>query len=319
MCSETTPRNLIILVNPRALDPRDMVEIGRRVAAMDRSLRVVIGTPLDDDGILPEDRWQYPTLTVSLCRPGRFRPRRGSLLHNMRTPKWQQQVRMRAAGIRVPRTAIYDPSMTLSPEDWGSHVIVKASRTEDSSRGLTGLLVSTAALMARRGLPGHVTDLLETGDAMVQQYIPTGNHPTSYRVGTFLGRAIHMMRKSSSHPAPDLNGVTWATADSNHEDTSSALPAGRALVEDPEVKAFGLQVAAAFPELPLLGIDILRHAATGELHALEINAGGNTWQFSSPHAAAGRAIIGKEERVRQFDAWRTCAERLVEVTRAQAA
>ena len=153
---------------------------------------------------------------------------------------------------------------------------------------------------------------------LVQEYIPTGRHPTSYRVGTFLGRPIHMLRKSSSLPAPDLATVTWATADSNNEDRDSQARANRALVSDPDVMAFGIRVAAVFPELPLLGIDILRHAATGELHALEINGGGNTWQFSSPHAAPGRAIIGKAERVRQFDAWRTCAERLVDFTRARA-
>ena len=35
----------------------------------------------------------------------------------------------------------------------------------------------------------------------------------------------------------------------------------------------------------------------------------------SQHAAGGRLVIGKDERVRQFDAWNTCARALVRKTR----
>ena len=42
--------------------------------------------------------------------------------------------------------------------------------------------------------------------------------------------------------------------------------------------ALGIKIAEAFPGLPLLGIDIVKHSETGELFALEVNGGGNTWQ-----------------------------------------
>jgi hypothetical protein len=51
---------------------------------------------------------------------------------------------------------------------------------------------------------------------------------------------------------------------------------------DPDVLELARKVHAAFPNIPRLGTDILREAATGKLYVLERNPGGNTWHFSSP-------------------------------------
>jgi D-alanine-D-alanine ligase-like ATP-grasp enzyme len=49
------------------------------------------------------------------------------------------------------------------------------------------------------------------------------------------------------------------------------------------------RAGAAFPNMPLLGLDLLRCNETDEVYVLEINAGGNVWHYSSPYAAAHRA------------------------------
>jgi len=49
------------------------------------------------------------------------------------------------------------------------------------------------------------------------------------------------------------------------------------------------RVGAVFPNIPLLGLDILRCKSTGKAHVLEINAGGNVWHYSSQLAAKERA------------------------------
>ena len=38
----------------------------------------------------------------------------------------------------------------------------------------------------------------------------------------------------------------------------------------------------AFPDIPLLGFDIVREVPSGKLYVLEANAVGYVWQFSSP-------------------------------------
>jgi hypothetical protein len=169
-------------------------------------------------------------------------------------------------------------------------------------------------------LADQLKERIMSNGALVQEFVPTGDYPTSYRAGIFLGRIIHMMKKRSNIPMPDLadTSIEELNIDSNHESPGENSFAVRELVVDDEIMAFSTRIAGIFPGLPLLGIDIVRHSRTGELFALEINGGGNTWQFSSRHAAPGRLVISKEERVKQFDAWNTCARALVEKTRSHA-
>jgi hypothetical protein len=77
------------------------------------------------------------------------------------------------------------------------------------------------------------------------------------------------------------------------------------------------------PAIPLQGVDIIREAATGRLFVLEINAGGNTWHFSSKRMEERRkshpeTYLTREERIAQFGAWDVAARVLIERARQQA-
>jgi len=66
------------------------------------------------------------------------------------------------------------------------------------------------------------------------------------------------------------------------------------------------RVGAVFPNIPLLGLDILRCKSTGKAHVLEINAGGNVWHYSSQLAAKERAthpdhFPSAEQKQRSFE------------------
>jgi hypothetical protein len=52
-------------------------------------------------------------------------------------------------------------------------------------------------------------------------------------------------------------------------------------VKEAEIERLAERVHTQFPDMPILGIDVLRDAATRELYVLECNSGGNTWHFSS--------------------------------------
>jgi hypothetical protein len=56
--------------------------------------------------------------------------------------------------------------------------------------------------------------------------------------------------------------------------------------------------------MPLLGLNLLRCNATGEVYVLEINAGGNVWHYSSPYAAAHRAAY-PETYPTEIEKWRS--------------
>ncbi len=312
------PKKLLVLVmSPGRLDFDDFLDVAKEVVKQAPEILVSIVTPSDTYHAVSAHKWQLPTLIISFGDLGRFTPVRGRVFKNSPIAKFVQAERFLQAGIRTPKTAIYQPGLTLDEAEWGHVVVAKPEDLDLSSKGKSASLVPTQKLNNPSLLSETLRKQLGQTAVLIQQYIPTGEYATSYRVGTLFGRVIHMMKKSAPVKAPDLNDpeIEDAIVDSNFEHPDEHLPAARELVMDQEIIAFGVKIAKTFAELPLLGIDILKHAHTGHLYALEINGGGNTWQFSSRHAAPGRLLISKAERIKQFDAWNTCASVLIEKTR----
>ena len=313
-------RNLILITHPGRQDPKDFEEIANRVTKLNRYIKVFVITPKHTSDCLTREDWKHPTLTVTFGSRGNFEPKRGRIFYNRQISKERQAELFTNAGIRTPRTIAYRAGTILDRGDWGPLVVAKTSDLSQTSKGKSACLVRLEKLNDLLLLPDWLRENIISNRVLVQEFIPTGPYATSYRVGTFLGRVIHMMKKCSSSRMPDLTvaDIEEFVIDSNYESPQANDLAARELVADDEIMAFAVKIAEVFPGLPLLGIDIVRHSETGELFALEINGGGNTWQFSSRHAEQGRRVISKEERVKQFDAWNTCARALVEKTRGHA-
>lgn len=313
-------RNLILITQPAKQDPRDFEEIAERVRKLDRYIKTFVFTPKNTGDDIKREDWKHPTLTVTFGSRGRFEPKRGRIFYNRQISKERQAELFTNAEIRTPKTIAYSAGLILDRREWGPFIVAKTNDLSQTSQGKSASLVRLENLNDFSSLPDWLKENLVSNRVLIQEFIPTGPYATSYRVGTFLGRVIHMMKKCSSTPMPDLMapGIEEFAIDSNYESPQSTDFAARELVVDDEMRAFAIKIADVFPGLPLLGIDILKHSETGELFALEINGGGNTWQFSSRHAAPGRLVISKEERVEQFDAWNTCARALVEKTRSHA-
>jgi hypothetical protein len=90
------------------------------------------------------------------------------------------------------------------------------------------------------------------------------------------------------------------------------------LYKDEEANKLAIKVASTFPNNPLLGIDIIRDIETNKLFVLEVNLGGNTWAFSSNIAKNVRFVLGKNEMVRQYNAWDKAAVALIRATNEMA-
>jgi hypothetical protein len=141
---------------------------------------------------------------------------------------------------------------------------------------------------------------------LVQRFIDTGERISKQRVTTLLGEPFHWAFSINKGCRPSL-----ASAD---ELLDSAIVSTRASAErewsfEPptaDVLEIARHAAAAFPSIPLLGLDILRCSTTGKLYVLEINAGGNVWHYSSPLAAKERVshpenFPSKKQKQRSFD------------------
>ena len=154
---------------------------------------------------------------------------------------------------------------------------------------------------------------------LVQQFINTGDRIAYYRALTLFGEPLNVNLGRAASERIDLDApdevIERAVV------ATQTVEKEKYLVSDPDVITLARAAHAAIPEVPLKGTDIVRDAKTGALYVLEVNAGGNTWHFSSDHLAAIRQANGPEferRRLEQFDALRTAARVLAEKTRAEA-
>jgi hypothetical protein len=91
----------------------------------------------------------------------------------------------------------------------------------------------------------------------------------------------------------------------------------RSICNDPEIVALGERAHEAFPECPVLGVDIIRDVQTGRLFVLEVNPHGAVWHLSSSYA---KKVAPEYVRARyaQFNALDRAADLLIQKTRSHA-
>ena len=312
--------SLILAYRPGWQSLDDLNTIARHVRDIEPSIEPHI---VASTGVAPVTRRiaaRLPSLIVSTGRLINFRPLRGKVYQGWPIPKLEELERLAAAGLPVPKTAVLTPNLELDPADWGDFVIVKPTDIATSSHGRGVQLTRTGRVryIAPDDYPADHPGRL--GPMMVQQFIDTGPTITTYRVLTLFGEPLY-----AQYNVADAARVPLSAPDEEIETSVIALQTAqgrvRELVAEPDVVAMARSCYAALPEIPLQGVDILREHGTGKLYVIEINAGGNTWHFSSRYAAELRQQLGPQyarKRHQQFDAMRTAARVLVEVTEREA-
>jgi glutathione synthase/RimK-type ligase-like ATP-grasp enzyme len=245
--------------------------------------------------------------------PGSYRPRGGAVFAGRVMSKSEQMRRLAAHGVPVPRTVPLTPDLALDPAEWGEYLIVKpdGGRVGRDVRVLrTADLPSRRATLTAAGMP----------PMLVQPYIPhiEDGFPTEHRTLTLLGRAIHCGRNRWGQKLESLDAVAADPAGIIASNDPTQGGRVRALCYDPEVIALGERAHAAFPELALCGVDIIRDNRSGALTVLEVNTLGDTWHFSSDSSKKVYKPEYQREMYAQFDLLERTAQILVEKTRAAA-
>lgn len=318
-------RNLILVFDPELHGADDFRQIASRIAARAPDVRpFVVLTSASAAASVPLEAWRDPTLTVAFGPSRGFRPARGPVIASRQISKIDQYTRFRDAGIATPATALFSFGMELPEAEFGTHVVLKPVDLSITSYGDFVQLMRTArarALTPRNLPPDHPA---QGGRLLVQAFVDTGPHPARTRVLTLFGEPLYAQVARLVHARPALESDD-ATLEGAVIATNAAAEIVRSIREieaddDPGVVTFARRIAAVFPDVPLLGIDILRRYGDGALFALEVNAGGNTWHFSSPTWAANRAAFPAvvDEMYNQFNALDTAARTLIAVTRTRA-
>jgi hypothetical protein len=304
--------NLLIVHTYGEEDISDWLEIKRRIEepAPDIEVRIAV----NGAGNSVTRRWQVtrPSLVFSACRLWNFRPKGGTVYAGRRFTKIEQVERLAGKGLPVPRSTQLTRDIVLDPLLWGRYVIAKP---------LVGQSGYGVRLVPTRDVAARFAELTRDGkiEMAIQTYIEhtEDDFPTEYRVLTMFGTVLYAARNRWGKPRRSLEQIA---SDPNGIIASNSKEYGRErqVWNDPEIIALGERAHSAFPEVAVLGVDVLRETNTGRLYVLETNPGGFTWHLSSGLAEKTFAPEHIRAIYQQFDALERAAQLLIEKTRAEA-
>lgn len=152
---------------------------------------------------------------------------------------------------------------------------------------------------------------------IVQRFVHTGPYPLNYRATTFLGDVLTLEKFEGKSATPPL---TSPDDEIERADFTTKNDRKFSFADEADVMDMARNVARAFAGVPLLGVDIIKDMQ-GRMYVVEVNAGGNTWHYSSRMWEADRVAHPEyyEEMKTQFGAFDIAARRLCEVVSGQAA
>jgi hypothetical protein len=318
-------RNLII-IHRGSEYVRDFRQISEKIAAIDPGIHVFPVNAAMSRAV-PDDAWARPTLTVALLAKFKSEIRRGPVLANRAIHKAGQYRIFRKAGLPTPPTERFVPGMKLDPIVFGEYVVIKPTSPDIASQGRGIQLFRRRRLeaMSRADFPRDHLIHHDRNGFLVQRFVDTGPYIRMFRVSTLFGVPLYCWSAQEVVPFPAIGG-----SDEDVEKIRIASNAGedrvRTLCTDPVVLELGARVGAAFPDIPILGTDIIPEEKTGKLYVLECNPGGNTWHFSSGETASirrqfgGGSLVGekkaeengRQRMIDQFGAFDRAAEVLVQ-------
>jgi hypothetical protein len=311
--------NLVLVLNNKRYNPQDFINIGARVARKANDIEVFAVTAGSPPSILDSAAWQRPTLTVAFSTGGAFSPVRGPLLIGRRIEKLDQSEALKRAGVSVPLVQPFEPGMKLHRDLWGDFVLLKPAPLEASSHG-EGIQLFRSSRLEKMTLadfpeqhPVHKQQM------MVQKFIDTGEYPCKYRALTLCGEPLYIQHHTLNIARPGLGANDQVLAGAIVA-TGGGERTYRHL-EYPEVFTFAKRMAAVFPDVPLLGCDVIKDVNTGELYGIEVNPNGNVWHFSSPMWAERRKLLPDVVNAMhsQYGAFDVAADALIQATRQRAA
>jgi len=241
---------------------------------------------------------------------------RGAAVVSRQLSKLQQDEMFRLAGIRTPLTKQYDIAMTLATQVWGEFILMKPAPLHLTSKNLGIQVFRTSRLSGMAASDFPADHLVHTTAMLIQQLVDSGPHLEMYRALTLCGEVLYIARITNTQRRPELSSPDNVIEASSFRSDGSHVEYG----QYPEIHEFARRMASAFPAVPLLGCDIIREATSDELYALEVNAGGNVWHFSSRMQAERRARLPEDMKRRheQYGAFDVAAKALVRATRRMA-
>ncbi|MEA2709727.1 MAG: hypothetical protein QOF78_2328 [Phycisphaerales bacterium] len=302
--------NLLLIANRGLNQEGDFRKVARFVRDYAPEVRAIVAV----DG---RYRWKKflwttrPTFVFSAVPMKEFAPRRGIVFEGNSLAKSEEYAALDRAGIAYPRYRLLTEE-NPQPKDLaelGQYVVLKPDR------GGRGALIKIVRSGRARWEPAETRIAGESDALIAQEFIYTGPWPLSYRVTTLFGRVLWSLKVEADHaraplpPGPDaFRHVPGVTVVSNSKRCVMSLN------DDEEIIRFAERAHAALPQIPLLGVDVIRDATTGKLYIVELNSSGYVWHFSSELGRRAQKEFGFSLES-QFDGLRKAAHILADKAR----
>ena len=220
-----------------------------------------------------------PTFAFSPVPPKEFQLPRGVIAHGRNLAKSEEYAALEKAGIPIPRYRLLTEE-NPKPADLptlGEYVVLKPDR------GGRGAMVKIVRSTRAKWEPAETKIAGQSDALLAQEFIYTGEWPISYRVTTLYGEVLWSLKQEADHARKPLPGPDGFKQAGGVTVVSNSKGCTMCLNFDQEVISFAERAhAAALPDVPLLGIDVIRCARTGKLYVVELNSIGYVWHFSSP-------------------------------------
>lgn len=306
-------RNLVLVHTPRMQARSDFDSIKAKMARAAQDIEVFIVSNAARQSVSRREAASRPALIFSPMPLKEFQPLRGKVYAGNPYTKFEEISRLKAAGIRVPESVILTPDTRLDPATWGPFTVLKPNK---GIQGKSVRLVRTrdARWVDPQSWPAH--DIRHGVDLVAQRFIDTGPYTQHFRVMTVFGQPVYSSttRWQEPRPAFDANGSEPLDFGISAQASDSRK---LTLSYDSDAILYASKAARAFPEIPALGIDLIREEATGDLYVVEVNADGFTWHISSNF---GRYVERKHgvNLEGQFGGLNIIADALIKVTRREA-
>ncbi|CEN56681.1 hypothetical protein [Candidatus Methylopumilus turicensis] len=299
-----------VIVVYREENAEDFQQIARRVKRLDSSLGVAMVPEFLTSKMVPPEFLQLPLLVIYLCNPPETEFAIAAKIAVKEMSKIEEYEHFKRNNLPCLPIERFRWGMELDPKIYGDWVVLKPEHIQSTGKDVNMVSTKLIPTLTIQNFPEE--HLIRQDSYLVQNFIKCGETPTHFRVTVFLNEVLFSSRARSklSYPKTDSSLMLNTTVASNMRENRSTQ-----LFQDEEINNFARMVANAFPQNPLLGIDILKDDLTGKLYVLEVNLGGNTWHFSSLIGEGYRFDLGgRNAMVRQYNAWDKAASALVRKT-----
>ena len=288
----------------------DFQKIARRIRKLDPTISVTMVSDFLTSKMVPADCLNLPMLVIYLCNPPPTEFKVATKIAVKEMSKIEEYEHFKQHNIPCLPIERFRWGIELDPDIYGEWLVLKPEHITSNGKDVN--MVPTSQLSKLKIQDFHINHLIHKDSYLVQKFIKTGENPNFWRVLVFLDEILLSYR-------PELNLPYLNTLDLKKLLDTSISPVRRDdrkihMEINEEVNALAKLVASTFPDNPLWGVDIIRDQETGKLYVLEVNLGGNTWSFSTPHGEKFRSVVGLKNMLLQYNAWDRAAEALVRKT-----